>query len=246
MQRFRTMSWTRFVALGDSLTEGVGDPLGRGRLRGWASHLASGLARLDPYFSFSNLARRSLRTREVITEQLPTALRLKPDLAAALVGMNDLTQPNFDPHQFECELEEMVGALQGVGATVLMASFPDVSKHILAPRRVRGPIHERLRAASEVTRSVATRMNAVFVDVWDLPDAQGRDILSIDRMHPNARGHLLLAHSFATLLGDRAGCQIELPEPRRARLLSLESARHLTWIVRNARPEALRLLRRFR
>ena len=128
---------------------------------------------------------------------------------------------------------------------MLMASFPDVSRYILAPRRVREPIHERLKAASDVTRSVAVRHEAVFADVWRLPDAEGRDILSIDRMHPNARGHLLLARAFALLLGQKAGRTIELPEPHRARVISLESARHLRWLARNARPQAVCALRRY-
>jgi lysophospholipase L1-like esterase len=239
------MSWARFVALGDSLTEGVGDPVGSGRLRGWAGRLADGLAPLNTDFKFINLAQRSLRTREVVADQLPTALGLSPDLAGALVGMNDLMSSDFDPPTFERELDELVGRLQDSGATVLMASFPDVSKHILAPRRIRGPIHQRLEAASEVTRSVAARREAVFADVWNLPDAQGRDILSLDRMHPNERGHLLLAHAFSVLLGELLGRRIELPEPRRARVLSLESARHLKWLAANARPQAIRLLRRY-
>jgi lysophospholipase L1-like esterase len=239
------MSWTRFVALGDSLTEGVGDPVGGGRLRGWASRLADGLARFDPHFAFTNLARRSLRTQKILADQLPRALELKPDLVGALVGMNDLMQTDFDRVIFEAELEELVSRIQDSGATVLMASFPDVSKYILAPRRVREPIHERLKAASDVTRAVAVRHDSVFADVWGLPDAQGRDILSIDRMHPNARGHLLLARAFALLLGQKAGRTIELPEPQRARVISLESARHLRWLARNARPQAVSALRRY-
>jgi lysophospholipase L1-like esterase len=239
------MPWTRFVALGDSLTEGVGDPVGRGRLRGWASRLAEGLVGLEPHFTFTNLARRSLRARDVLGDQLPIALELEPDLVGALLGMNDLMQADFDPVVFEAELDELVSCLQGSGATILMASFPDVSKYILAPRRVREPIHERLKAASDVTRSVAVRHETVFADVWRLPDAQGRDILSIDRMHPNARGHLLLARAFALLLGEKAGRAIELPEPQRARVISLESARHLRWLARNARPQPVSALRRY-
>jgi lysophospholipase L1-like esterase len=238
-----TMSWSRFVALGDSLTEGVGDPMRGGRLRGWASRLADGLVRLDPEFAFVNLARRSLLTHEVVDEQLPQALQLKPDLASALTGMNDLMRTDFDPDVFEGELDHLVGRLEGV--TVLMASFPDVSRYLLAPRRVRAPIHERLDAASEATRRVAARHKAVFADVWNLPEAQSRDILSVDRIHPNARGHLLLARAFAILLSEPAGRPIELPEPRRARVISLESARHLRWLARNARPQAIGAMRRY-
>jgi lysophospholipase L1-like esterase len=240
------MAWTRFVALGDSLTEGVGDPIGGGRLRGWADRLADGLVPLDPGLTYTNLARRSLRTRDVLSAQLPVALRMDPDLVSALVGMNDLMDPDFDARVFERELDEFVCRLGDSGALVLMASFPDVSKHILAPRRVRGPIYDRLKAASDVTRSVAARRDAVFVDVWNMPGARGRDILSLDRMHPNARGHLMLARGFASRLSEICGRRIELPEPQRARIVSVESARHLRWLAVNARPQALNAVRRFR
>ncbi|WP_399211906.1 GDSL-type esterase/lipase family protein [Streptomyces sp. SLBN-31] len=43
----------RFVALGDSLTEGVGDPAGNG-WRGWAALLAGALAEAD--VELTNLA----------------------------------------------------------------------------------------------------------------------------------------------------------------------------------------------
>jgi lysophospholipase L1-like esterase len=239
------MSWSRFVALGDSLTEGVGDPIGRGRLRGWAGRLADGLLRMDPGITFVNLARRSLRTQDVLSTQLPAAIEIRPDLTSALVGMNDLMQPDFDPLTFEHELDRLVCRLGDSGATVLMASFPDVSKHILAPRRVRVPIYKRLKAASDVTRSVAARRGALFADVWNMPGARGRDILSLDRMHPNARGHLMLARAFAALLSEMGGGGIELPEPPRARVVSVESARHLRWLAINARPQALRAVRRY-
>lgn len=238
------MAWQRFVAIGDSLTEGVGDPLADGSLRGWASRLASGLADAGAGFTFVNLARRSLRTHEVRAHQLPRALELEPDLASALVGMNDLIREDFDTKDFRAELQSIVAELTAAGATVLTASFPDVSRFLPLPERVRRPIHERLEAASDVVRAVATDYGTVFVDVWALPEAGGRDIISIDCMHPNQRGHLLLARAFAEVLGERAGVRIDLPEPPAGRILSRGTLLHLRWIAGNAAPEAARFVRR--
>lgn len=232
------------MALGDSLTEGVGDPLPDGSLRGWADRLAHGLAQLAEDFEYLNLARRSLRTYEIRADQLPRALELKPDLSSALVGMNDLIRSDFDPDLFRVDLDSIVGELTRAGATVLMATFPDVSRFLPVPKRVRQPISERLEAASDAVRSVANDYPTILVDVWQLPDAQSRSIVSVDCMHPNERGHLLLARAFANALEQLAEEPITLPDPPAGRFLSRGTVLHLRWIARNAMPEALRFVRR--
>jgi lysophospholipase L1-like esterase len=232
--------WTRFVALGDSLTEGVGDPLLNGSLRGWAARLAVGLAQLNEDLVYVNLARRSLRTKDVIDYQLPRALELKPDLSSALVGMNDLTRPDFDSDTFHDELAFVVEELARSGATVLLGTFPDISRFLPAPERVRKSLHCRLERASEVVRSVASHDACILVDAWNMPETRARNIVSIDCMHPNSRGHALLAHAFGDMLAQRCGRPIELPEAPAGRLLSIESALHLRWIAVNAGPSVLR------
>lgn len=81
----------RFVALGDSLTEGTGDPHGGypNGLRGWADLLATELARVDPGLEYANLALRAKRARDVLVEQVPAAVALRPTLVTLWVGGND-------------------------------------------------------------------------------------------------------------------------------------------------------------
>src|ERR671925_2179457 len=111
--------WKRFVALGDSLTEGVGDPDRRGRLRGWADRLAAAMASVDPELAYANLAQRGLPAPEVRRTQLESAVRLRPDLNSVLVGMNDLLEPRFRPSAFERELGAIVWPLRAQVALVL-------------------------------------------------------------------------------------------------------------------------------
>ena len=99
-----TIPWRRFVAVGDSMTEGVGDPVPGGGLRGWADRLAEALRAERPDLEYANLAIRGLRTAEVRDRQLDRALALRPDLASALSGMNDLLDPRFDPQRYGDEL----------------------------------------------------------------------------------------------------------------------------------------------
>jgi lysophospholipase L1-like esterase len=229
----------RFAALGDSLTEGVGDPAWFG-LRGWADRLAAQIALMDPDFAYLNLARRSLRTAEVVEQQLASALEFVPDLAGAVVGMNDLLDPKFDPESYATDLRQLVVPLQEAGAVVLMASFPDVSRGLpLLSDTRRRELHNRLKAAGDVVRAVSKEFDAVFVDGWEMSRAGMPGVMSIDRLHPNARGHALIAASFAEQLNVRTGFGIEVPEPSSLRLIGLESALHLRWLTVNTIAPAL-------
>jgi lysophospholipase L1-like esterase len=236
------LPWKRFVALGDSLTEGVGDPGRRGRLRGWADRLAAAMAAADPEFAYANLARRGLRAEEVRRTQLEPALRLQPDLASVLVGMNDVLEPRFQAARFERELEAIVGPLRDGGALLLTATIPDVTLFSPLPRRVLSGIRARLRAASEAVRAVADRHEALCLDLEALPEARQRQVMSVDRLHPSPRGHVLLARAFADLLEVHA--DVPIPRPEGTDLAG--RLPQLSWLVRQLRPaEVARFVYRF-
>jgi lysophospholipase L1-like esterase len=222
------LPWKRFVALGDSLTEGVGDPVPGGGLRGWADRLAAAMATADDAFAYRNLARRGLQTEDVRRTQLEAALRLRPDLASVLVGMNDLLDPQFDPARYRRELEGIVSPLRERGADVLTATFPDVTAFSPLPARFLTGIRARLHAASEAVRGVAAGRGALCLDLEALPEARQRVIMSVDRLHPGPRGHVLMAQAFARLLEERAG--VPVPQPQDGELAGkLAQAR---WLLR--------------
>jgi lysophospholipase L1-like esterase len=237
-----SLPWKRFVALGDSLTEGVGDPDRRGRLRGWADRLAEAMASVDEDFAYANVAKRGLRADEVRRGQLEPALRLRPDLVSVQVGMNDLLEPRFDPARFERELSAIVGPLHEAGALVLTATIPDVTVFSPLPRRFLTGIRARLRAASEAVRAVSAGHSALCLDLEALPEARQRQVMSVDRLHPGPRGHVLLAGAFAGLLEEHSG--VPIPRPDGIDLAGkLHQAR---WLIRQLRPaEVARFVYRF-
>ena len=119
------MSYRRFVALGDSTTEGLVDPNPDGSFRGWADRLAERLAEDEPELRYANLAVRGKLARQVRAEQLDAAVALEPDLASVLSGLNDMLRKNVDVAAVAGEIEAMVVALRGAGADVLTVTFPD-------------------------------------------------------------------------------------------------------------------------
>ena len=115
------MRYRRFVALGDSTTEGLMDPLPDGSgFRGWADRLAEILAAIEPDLRYANLAVRGKLARQVRETQLEPALALKPDLVSLLAGLNDMLRRNVDVAGVVAEIDGMVSRLREAGADVIL------------------------------------------------------------------------------------------------------------------------------
>ena len=160
------MTYRRFVALGDSTTEGLMDPLPDGSgFRGWADRLAEMLAVLDPELRYANLAVRGKLARQVRAEQLDVALALQPDLVSVLSGLNDMLRKNVDVDAVVGEIDAMVAALREAGADVLLFTLPDpVPINPLAKSAA-----VRLRHLNAAIREIATRRGAFLVSSTRTP-----------------------------------------------------------------------------
>jgi lysophospholipase L1-like esterase len=224
-----SLPWSRFVTVGDSLSEGVGDPM-RGSLRGWADRLADALRVDVPDLAYWNLARRSLLTSEVRHAQLDRALELSPDLVSVVVGMNDLLSQNFSADGYRDDLASIVSPLAASGATVVMGTFPpDLPLLRLMPRRGATKYRSRLAAASDVVRALASEHDAVLADA---PDGWRYTMseCSIDGCHPNARGHIHIAQLALEALCARSQVPAGRIEHDGYGWLTT-SARHLRWLT---------------
>ena len=104
---------TTFVALGDSITVGMGDPAPEGGgWRGWAALLGASMQ--QPVMH--NLATLGALAVDVERLQLPAATLLKPDVASVVVGINDTLRGNFDPQRTSAALAGTVAGLRAAGA----------------------------------------------------------------------------------------------------------------------------------
>ena len=191
----------RYVALGDSLTEGIGDLADDGRPRGWADRFAQGLAARRGELEYANLAIRGLTTSQVLATQLRPAVALAPDLASVVVGMNDLLRPRFDVGGIRRDLGTLYGELAAAGAVVLTATLPEPGLGVPLPARMRASFVRRGRRLNDAIRHAAAEHG---VRCLDLAHSTPTDpaIWSADRLHPSAYGHQLMADEFlAFLLG---------------------------------------------
>ena len=197
----RELTWSRYVALGDSLTAGQGDPGPDGRPIGWARRLAKILTtRTAVSCGLVNLAVGGATVPMVLSEQLPAVPRLQPDLVSVTVGMNDIRVPEFSPKAFTAGMGRLLEGLAATGATVLASTLPDIAEIVPLPRALIEIAHQRIRQASDIIREQAARLGVVCLDAWALPGSNDPGLFSDDRFHPNASGHTLLATAFADLL----------------------------------------------
>jgi len=195
---------TTFVALGDSITLGIGDR-GPGRVwRGWAALLAEGLC--DP--RLHNLAASGAQSADVERDQLPRALELRPDIASVIVGINDTLRSSFDPRRIARSAEHTVGALRSAGAEVLTLRLPDPGLMLGLPDALARPLARRIHAVNAVMDDVAGRFGTLVFDAASDPETYDRRMWSVDRMHPSERGHRLIAGRFHDRLAAQRGTHV--------------------------------------
>ena len=229
----------RYVALGDSGTEGVGDePHPDGSELGWADRLAELLAGANPQLLYANLAVRGSLTAQVRERQLAPALALEPDLVTVVAGINDVIRPRLDLDGALVHMDEMLRDLRGTDATVVTATFPDVSPINPVARLAR----KRLRYFNEGLRTIAAKRAALLVEAEDFAVLADRKMWCDDRLHLSPEGHRGLAAATARTLRvavddpDALGAHLPGPfGPQRLRLneeLRWARAFLLPWIHR--------------
>lgn len=227
----------RYVALGDSSTEGLADLYPDGSYRGWADRVADGLCRRDPTLLYANLAIRGRLSSEVEAEQLPAALALEPDVATVFAGVNDALRRSYDPERTEEALFSIMSRLREGGAEVVTITAPDLS----AINPVARVVRSRLLDLNTRIRRAADYSDSRVVDVAALAEAADPRLWSNDRLHGSPAGHERIAHEILVELGERLAVPAPLtPLAVASRQAPWESvlwtAQHLgPWFARRGR-----------
>jgi len=255
---------TRFVALGDSITLGVGDPVGSARpagrvepadpadaagparpagqserrgWRGWAVLLAECL----PEPRLHILAVNGACVADVERDQLPQALELRPDIASVVVGVNDTLRSNFDPDRIAVAAANTIGALRAAGAEVLTMRLPDPGRMLGIPAVLARPLARRAHQINQVMDTVAERFGTVHFDAAGDAETYDHRMWAVDRLHPSERGHRHIARRFHGMLA-ATGHQVgPPPDPEPANLpptrlaeLSWLATKGTAWVLRRS------------
>ncbi|MDI2098164.1 SGNH/GDSL hydrolase family protein [Ruicaihuangia caeni] len=235
--------WTRYVAIGDSFTEGIGDPEPRsvGGHRGWADRVAEVLARSHDDFAYANLAVRGRLLQQIIDEQAGAAVALQPDLITVSAGGNDIIRPGTDPDEVASRMDGLVETLRSSNATVVLFTGPDIG-HTPVLGRLRG----KVAIYNENLHTVAAKHDAIIADMWALRELRDARMWAPDRLHFSPLGHHTIARMVLSALNVPNDLEPMQPEPlpryswRRARADDIVWAREhfVPWVIRRIRHQS--------
>ena len=181
--------WRSYVAVGDSFTEGMDDPYPDGTYRGWADLVATRLARDAPEFRYANLAIRGRLFDNVVQEQVPAAVAMRPDLISFAAGGNDVLRRSFEPSELTARFDAVIAELRATGADVLVFRFADVTSR-LPGQRIIGP---RAAMLNRAVGETAERHGAVLIDLFADDEFRNPVMWGPDRLHLSAAGHRRVA-----------------------------------------------------
>ena len=203
----------RYVALGDSFTEGLGDsdPTLPNQVRGWADRaaeqMALGHADGPEAFGYANLAIRGKKMKQILTEQIDAAVAMEPTLVTSYAGINDILRPKVDIDAMIAGYGQALGRLRATGARVLVFTGFDASSSKLFTS-IRG----RTAIYNELLREVAQDNGAELIDYWRFREYDDWRLWGIDRMHMSTPGHINMANRVLEVVGnDRRIPMPELP-----------------------------------
>jgi lysophospholipase L1-like esterase len=232
--------WRRFVAVGDSFTEGVGDPAPNppGGLRGWADRVAEVLAQDVSDFAYANLAVRGKLIGQIVADQIEPAVALKPDLISICAGGNDVIRPGTDPDDIASQLEDAVARLSSTGAAVVLFTGIDTG---FTP--VFRPFRGKVAIYNENVRAIADRHDCIVADQWALKVVQDSRFFDDDRLHYNALGHHEVARMVLRALNVPNDLQAMQPDPIPVRTWREARREDIGWAREHLAPWVLRRLR---
>ena len=234
----------RYVAVGDSFTEGVGDvdPDRPNGVRGWADRVAEQLTLRFPRTTYANLAIRGRTMAPILDEQIDAALELEPTLVSIYAGGNDILRPSVDIDDMMVGYEDALSRLRSSGAHVLTFTGFDAKNFYGVFKGTRG----RAAIYNELLREIVDRHGLILVDYWRMSkEFSDSRYWAPDRLHMNTRGHRKLAGKVLEALEVTPAVDLGLePLPKMRQVSRVQTTRaNVEWVREFALPWVGRRLR---
>jgi lysophospholipase L1-like esterase len=227
----------RFVVVGDSFSEGVGDPnlLYPNGFRGWADRVARQLGRQDKRWEYANLAIRSKLLDEVVAEQLGPALALEPTHLSFYAGGNDLLSLRTDMDGLVRRYEAALVRLVDSGAQVLVFTTFDTRTTFLLE-----PLRRRILLFNEAVRRLADQHGALLLDHTLMREYDDPRLWAFDKIHMSRLGHKRMAAFVLAAMGVPHTLRVKELGPRERRRWTTAVGDELLFV----RSEVIPLVRR--
>ena len=184
---------TKFIALGDSLTEGLSDKYPDGSYRGWADRVADEISKQNPDFRYANLAVRGKLLEQVVVDQLQIALpwmQGSQTLVTFHAGANNVLRPKFEQNQVFETYANAVAQISQTGARLLLFTVREVSN---PQTKTQHYWNQRFGPFNENVKRVAAEFGATVMDANSKEVFGDPRMLAKDRLHLSTEGHRRVA-----------------------------------------------------
>ena len=187
-------SFDRFIALGDSFTEGMCDEIVNGQYRGWADRVADVLSGLNKDFTYTNLAVRGKLLPQVIEDQIPVAKKFisgPKTLLSFHAGANDVLRPNYQAAIAKERYRSALKELAETGATIICFT---IVEEVDGKGKTADLWNQRFSDFNKNVRACAKEFGVTVIESQEAPWLADRRFLATDRLHLNPDGHFRIAN----------------------------------------------------
>ncbi len=178
----------------------------------------------------SCVARPGARVRDLLAEQVEPACALRPDVVTVLIGLNDVLRSASCPTG-----AQLTSALRPfAGSQALLTRLHDPTELLPLPRAARTAVLRRVGLVNAAVDEAAAATGALVFDLAGLPGLRCRDAWAVDRLHPSAHGHAVIAAGAAMALRVGAPCTAATALPGAGQVSGRLA--ELFWLTRHGLP----------
>lgn len=180
----------RYVVLGDSTATGRGAPYERGIAVASARHLAAAVHRRP---TLTNLAVSGARMDDVRGDQLPEAVRLRPDVVLVAAGANDVTGLTR-LGAVRDDLRRIADRLRAArcDVAIVVTASPDIGSAPRLAQPLRAVAGWRTRRLNDAVEDVVRDRRLVLAPIAERTGRRfraDRSLFAADGFHPSAEGY---------------------------------------------------------
>ncbi len=172
----------KYLALGDSLTAGVGVS----DYKNSYPYLIAQKLSLKNNVELINLAHASDTSKDVVTNQLPKVLNQKPDLITVLIGVNDIHNLKSSK-EFKDNYTQIVNSLKKSGSKIYLLSIPYLGSEKIVLFPYNFILDFRTKQFNNIIKKVSTDTGAKYIDLNALD--KSANFYSSDQFHLSEAGY---------------------------------------------------------
>jgi lysophospholipase L1-like esterase len=150
-----------YVALGDSLVEGVGASHPNNNFVSKLSQLLS----KDYQVKTINLGKNGSTSSDLLEKQIPEVLKIKPNLVTLTIGANDIRR-NHSIKTFSHNLNIILNLLKSTDSQIAITTLPDIAKVPAIPKILKWYVRYRTLQFNKIIESVAQDNQLIVCDLY--------------------------------------------------------------------------------